>query len=320
MRMEKLEQALDYMHEIQKKLDVLANKEKEKQTFPVFQLQSKQLDLSIAAVDGGFLSMRFHGVDLVVARAAAVNFLYKNSKLASVFYFPSKMPATTFEVKMGLEENEANCFKQLFRLEQEIVLAMQTIQEFKPRMLLVDGSLLPLPSDRPGKESSLFIMYEKLLGQYAQLYKTAQKQGTLLVGVVKDTRSKRFVKNLEGGLSDGLFFTRYLKPGERVGSHSYQEQEDTLAKHIRVFYMKISEDDIPLRIEFLNNEKANEQTIADILYSLSSHSKSHSYPAPLIEADLRAMLDRTELERLEKAFHLNMPSLHALRRNNRPFR
>ncbi len=317
--MERIDEALAHLKEMQGKLRIEVEQQLAKRPFEIKKLDKVQIDGRIAAVDSGFLSARLHGVDLAIVKAAGVAFGYDSGKLAQATYYPSKNPPDSFEIGIGLEENEALVFRQLFRLVQEIGTATNLISELKPEMLLIDGSLLPLPSDRPAKDSVLYAEYEKLMKAYANMYEAAEKHRTVLIGVIKDTRAKRFVNKLElkAAISDSLFFQHYLRHGEAVGHLSYQDKADALADKVLVSYIKCNEGDLPLRIEFLAGTA--EQTVLNRIYSLCMLS-ARAYPPPLIEADLRAMIQADELERLERAFHLNVPELHALRRNSRPFR
>ncbi len=89
---------------------------------------------------------------------------------------------------------------------------------------------------------------------------------------------------------------------------------------IGLFYMKMSNHDRPLRIEFLNHGTDFNQ-LASLLYSLCAIHESYAYPAILIEADLCALLDEHELERVKHSLYgLGNEVALPLRRNSRPFR
>ena len=88
-----------------------------------------------------------------------------------------------------------------------------------------------------------------------------------------------------------------------------------LGKKIKVTYMKPAREDLPLRVEILGDvERAS-----SIVYSLSAISERFAYPAILVEADMCAALDATEIESVE--FSLSrLAGLKPLRRHFRPFR
>jgi len=94
----------------------------------------------------------------------------------------------------------------------------------------------------------------------------------------------------------------------------------TWGEKICAMYSKPVRGDRPVRIEFLNGQKGFSE-IADTLSSLCAINRFYAYPAVLIDADLRAMMDPAELERAKKSLSLFAgPSLLDLKRNSRPFR
>ncbi len=288
---------------------------------------ASDINYSVCAIDGGLLAERLHGVDILIGKALAVNFKYSNSKLLSYTYFPQKFPPPTLDARFGLDEHESQVHASLFRLKMEIKTAIDAIENFLPDVLLFDGSLLPLPNDIPKKDSIIYPEYAEVLALYAKLYEGC-KNNCALIGVIKDTRSKRLVNALginEPDLSDSRFANFLLKKGERTCIFPYAE-EDTptiaeLKKHGEVycFYIKSSERDLPLRIEFLNGNNAKE--IPEIIRSLSSISENYAYPAALIEADLCAAMDPKEMENIKSKLSILLgSSLRPLRRDARPFR
>lgn len=324
--MDGLKEALAQVEESGRQIRKLAREERETGTVALGKLEQTEPPKTVAAVDSGFAASRVHGVDLVLVRAAAVLFEYQDSRLGSVSYWPMRRPAPALEIHMGLEEGEAHVFKQLVRLQGEVQLATGAMGRWKPAVMLMDGSLLPLPGDRPSSESELASMHAKLMGQYTLLQETAKATNTQLIGVVKDTRSKRWIKRLgKSGLekmTDTLFFHHYLREGEYTLPIAYQDAPDALSAGVQVFYMKMMEGDLPLRIEFLGTE--NEagrmaQAVAAAIAGVSPRSRNGAYPAPLVEADLRSMISPAEYEQMEGAL-LGGSGMNRLRRDTRPFR
>ncbi len=271
------------------------------------------LNLSVSAVDGGLLYHRMHGLDIAVARAVAVNFKYVDGKPAEHEYHPSRSPEPSVEIKTSLDEHEANVFRSLVRLKHEIQCANNAVEKFKPDLLLLDGSLLPVPSDIPAKSSQLRSMYDDLLESYRKLY----SHDCLFCGVIKDSRARR----LSPDCSDSVLCNHLLSEGERTNEFSYFEKPPSdkdlgiLGADVKVTYIKPSANDIPLRVEILGDvEKASSNVLG-----LSAISKHFAYPAALVEADMCAALDPVELESVERQLQIKA-GIMPLRRNSRPFR
>ncbi len=291
------------------------------------EVRTAKIDYPVCAVDGGLLTERFHGSDIIMGKAVAVLFDYNDSKLSSCKYLPEKFPATILDAELGLDEHEAMVYSSLFRLNMEIRTAIDAVNKFSPKVLLFDGSLLPLPNDMPNKESILFNEYNKILALYAELYETC-RGNCHLIGVIKDTRSRRLVHELKiknENMSDSYFTNFLLKKGERTQVFPYAKEESPATKELKkfgevyCFYIKPSESDLPLRIEFVKDN--NEDKIPEIVSSLSSVSENYAYPASLIEADLCAAMDPIEMEKVKSELSsLLGTSFRPLRRNSRPFR
>ncbi len=287
----------------------------------------------ISAVDGGILSYEMHGADLQIAKAVSSTFEYEDGKITSHSYHPRAFPHPEYRVETGLDEREMLWHKSLVRLELEIKNAIETAKKENPDYLLLDGSICPLMSDRPGEESRLFTSYLTLLNQYKELYSYCMENKVNLVGVIKDSRSRRFVEMLHPHFqersADTVFLNHLLKEGERTFAFRYSEspQKQHVLRELGAWgekicslYAKPVHGDRPVRIEFLNGQKSFSET-ADFISSISSINRSYAYPAVLIDADLRAMMDPKELERAKKSLSLfTGPTLLDLRRNTRPFR
>jgi hypothetical protein len=183
-------------------------------------------------------------------------------------------------------------------------------------------------------------LYEEVLAAYQSLYESAWKANTTLLGVIKDSRSRRFIdivqkhsQHEQGFMhtSDTNFLYFMLEPGERTCAFPYSSSS---SKHpvlrdlgqwsgkILSFYLKPVKDDRPLRVEFLSGQRTFSE-IASAVHSLSCTHKAYAYPAVLIEADLRAAMPPDEFERAYGALFSRLGrrmSLLRLRRNERPFR
>jgi hypothetical protein len=287
---------------------------------------------NICAVDGGLLFEEMFGIDLVMGKAVSVNFEYSGSKLVKSTCFPKSFPEPTHDLQIGLDEHEILQHNSLFRLDLEISNAIEAVKHFNPKALLLDGSIVPLGCDRPSNESKIFPKYESLIIKYAELYRLCKEQGTMLIGVIKDSRGRRFMDSVKflvpNDFSDALFLNHLLREKERTYSmryspisskHAVLKDLGAFADSIHLFYMKCFSSDRPMRIEFLEGKEADANRIASLIYSLSAINKSYAYPAVLIEADLRAAMNPIELERVKKSL-MTFSGIQPLKRNSRPFR
>jgi hypothetical protein len=274
-----------------------------------------------------------HGADLLIAKAVASTFEYEGGEVVSHSYYPRAFPQPECRVETGLDERELLWHKSLVRLELEIASAIGAAKAEKPDLLMLDGSLCPLPSDRPAEESRLFPAYMGLLNMYKELYSHCSEGGIALVGLIKDSRSRRFVEMLPAGSarnsSDTVFLNHLLGEGERTFAFRYSDspQKNHVLRElgkwgekICALYSKPVAGDRPVRIEFLDGQRGYSET-ADLVSSLCAINRNYAYPAVLIDADLRAMMDPAELERAKKSLsRFAGPSLLDLKRNSRPFR
>ncbi len=286
-----------------------------------------KIDYSVCAVDGGLLAERLHGSDIMMGKAVAVLFEYGESRLSACRYLPQKFPPAVLDARLGLDEHESQVYSSLFRLRMEIKTAIDAVKKFSPDVLLFDGSLLPLPNDMPAKDSVIFPEYNKALALYAELYETC-KGNCNLIGVIKDTRSRRLVSELgikEEAVSDSYFTNFLLRKSERTRIFPYAKEDTPATKELKkfgevyCFYIKPSDSDLPLRIEFVKD--GNENKVPEIINSLSSISENYAYPAALIEADLCAAMDPVEMEKVKRELSALLgTSFRPLRRSSRPFR
>ncbi len=306
----------------------------------VYPVQPISINGTVAAVDSGIAGEELHGFDFLLLRSVGVIFDYKNSRAVSHKYYPSALPPMQYDMRSGLDSHDVMWHKSLFRLRGELSCSSDLIEKHSPSCLLVDGSIAPLLSDKPSEESEMRPLYDEAVAAYRRLYETAWKKNCALLGVIKDSRSKRFIEIVqkhsqsEPGFShtiDTAFLYFMLEAGERTcafsyssspGKHQVLKDLGSWSEKILSFYLKPVKDDRPLRVEFLSGQKTFSE-IASLAHSLSSLHKAYAYPAVLIEADLRAALDEDEFERAYGSLFSKLgrsSSLMRLRRNSRPFR
>ncbi len=328
---ERLQSALSYLENNRKKIKssamILRGKNKENIEGAiesnVFRgIGQTRVDGTVCAVDGGLATASSQEVEVFISRAVGIVFNYLNSCLASYQYFPSCSPDPKIEIKIAMDESASRVYGSLFRLEQELEIAIKCISQFRPSVLLLDGSLAVHPADKPSSENEeLFKFYERIINKYKQLYELSEKSNCLLIGIAKDSRAKRFSSLVNEHWPDTLFLDYLLRERERTAALRYYGKDnpppkalEKWAEKIKLSYIKCVKDDYPLRIEFISD---NCDLAASTVLSLAAINKTYAYPAILIEADLRAMLDQREVEWILNAF---LSRTKPLRSKERPFR
>jgi hypothetical protein len=307
----------------------------------IYPVTPRPPDGVFAAVDGGLGGYEFHGLDLLVLRALAVKFSYTEGKLVSHAYHPSARPHLQVQARSGLDAFELTRFTSLCRLRSELTCAISALEKWKPAYLLLDGSLAPLVSDKPPEDSDLLELYTQVVGLYQKLYAGASAQGCNLVGITKDSRGRRFLDLISRAApesaaslsqaSDTAFLDHLLKEGERTFAFHYSRPETknpimqdlgVWASRILTFYIKPVAGDRPLRIEFLSTVSPYVD-IASVMGGLCALHPHYAYPAILIEVDLRAALETSEVEHVVHDLSTRVGKrrpLMPLRRDSRPFR
>jgi len=306
----------------------------------VHKVATIEVDGKIAAVDGGIVGEELHGFDFLLMRAVGAIFTYESSKAVAYSYFPSSLPPMQYDVRSGLDSHDVMLHNSLFRLKGELTLAAEIIRKHEPSCMMMDGSIAPLLSDKPAEDSEMRPLYDEVVAAYQSLYESAWKSNATLLGVIKDSRSRRFIDIVQkhsqnepgfAHTSDTNFLYFMLEAGERTCAFTYSSAS---ARHpvlkdlgqwsekILSFYLKPVKDDRPLRVEFLSGQRTFSE-VASLVHSLSCSHKSYAYPAILIEADLRAAMPPDEFERAYGTLFSRLgrsASLLRLRRNARPFR
>ncbi|MCX6773181.1 MAG: DNA double-strand break repair nuclease NurA [Candidatus Micrarchaeota archaeon] len=305
-----------------------------------YQVKLEEINGSVAAVDAGIAGEELHGFDFLVQRTVGVIFDYSRSRVLSHKYFPSAMPPLEYDVRSGLDSHDVMWHKSLVRLKGELTCATEIINAHSPSFMLLDGSIAPLLSDKPSEDSEMRPLYDEVVAAYKSLYESSWKSGCALLGVIKDSRSKRFIEILgrhaptEQGFmhtTDTNFLHFLLEAGERTcaftysskpASHQVLKDLGEWSEKILSFYIKPVKEDRPLRVEFLSGQKTFSD-IASFAHSLSCVHKAYAYPAILIEADLRAAMQPEDFERAYGTLFSKLgrsSALFRLRRNTRPFR
>jgi hypothetical protein len=315
----------------------------------VLNIESKNFSGDIAGVDSGFVSKRLNFVELLLLKIGGVVFSFEDSVLKKAAYFPSPvlLPKPIL-LKNFLEADEESQSISFERLKCEVENSIQIIEKYSPKYLFVDGSIVPQYQDKPRTDSILNKDYVSIIDLFEKFYSVAEKNNCTIISTVEDSRGKRFIQILESLLnkndnsldleninfsnfSDSLFLDHFLKLKERTFCFKYtsdiskhailKDYKKEWSENIFVFYLKASDFDLPLRIEFISKKEPFElvNEIASIVFSLSSIHKEYSYPSVLIEADLRARLNEQEINTVFNRLVDKLGSKVKLRRNSRPF-
>ncbi len=290
--------------------------------------------LRIAGVDGGFLAKQKHGVSFVIRRAVGVCFEYGEKLQTS--YLPSKNPSPeVIPVSYILEEHEFNTYASLLRVEREIQVAIESAKRFKPNVLILDGSVVLYPANRPKSSSLAFKKYEEVIQLFNELYLFCLENSIALVGAVEDSRSMKLCKKAISDdklllkFSDTIVLSHIMEKGTRTDIMEYSESAELpilqdigeFSKKLFSFYLRASDYDLPLRIDFLsNNPREDVEQISKIMLAISNNFKEYTYPSVLIEADARAKLSEKDLMFIDKAISSEVgfsPDLMSFRREKR---
>jgi len=306
-------------------------------------------EIRIAGVDGGLAKESFHGIDLILLKAVAVIFQFKEGKLREVSYYPEPFPSPTPNIVFDpFSELEFELNSNMQRQMIEVETATETIKKFKPDLLLLDGSIVPHYVQRPESSSLLFQIYQQMIEAYKKLFSIAEENKTILAGIIEDSRGTRFCEILNQSLvflpevrearvllektKDTNLLTYVLNYGERTFVFPYSPEPEKhpvlkefggTGKKIYSFYLKAAEFDRPMRVDLLANSNVEEiaSKISSILLAICN-SSTYAFPSVLIEADLRARLSEKEIEEfgLDLKSRLgNIASMLELRRKGRPF-
>lgn len=290
--------------------------------------------LRICGIDGGLLKKSLRGIELVVTRAIATIFEYNPSGRVSAKYWPQgalpKVKANLYPIS----RQEAEINASLERVKEELEVAIRIQDRHPSELMLIDGSILPQIKGRTSSHSMLAEKYEKIRLLYFDLYAKTEETGTLLAGIVKDSRSNRFM-NLLGELIphlihrhpqlaplqdfdyrtalksiyDNEFFFRVLEPGERSCIFRLEEvtppkftapQDHSHAKSKKTvvgFFARTAKYDYPLRVEVLVPKHYNpKEVVTKVSAMLSSDNDTFALPSVLIEADSQARLVERDMD------------------------
>jgi hypothetical protein len=320
----------------------------------VFPSGSMGIDgLKVVGIDGGIAKRSLHGFDCVLVRSVATCFSYRDGRVEKVEYIPSRMPVPEADIIEALSDLDWSYFTSTMRQSSEVRTALEALERFRPDILLMDGSVVSHYSDRPSRTSPIYPYYRKLLDLYGRLYAKALEGGTIVAGVIEDSRGISFCSMIDREIMPGIEHpilpevrgilqkTRdtnllywVLDKGERTAIFPYSEKPEEhpvlkefgdLGKKISSFYIKTAAYDRPIRVDFIaefGQEGEMVEKLSSILMAISGHHSGYGLPAPLIEADNVAKMSDNEIDNFYThilSFAGNIPSIMRLRREQRPF-
>src|SRR3989338_4109786 len=308
-------------------------------------IPGKRFSGKIAGVDSGFEGRSLYSVELVLVRTAGCVFHLKNSVLEKAEYYPHFFSfPKPYISNVFLQKEDLNTNKSLSRLKDEISTAREIIGKFRPEYMLIDGSLVPQQADKPRNDSSLEPFYRQVMREFELLYSSAEKNSCTLVGCVNDSRGNRFMEILqqlglstfgENSFMDSIFLDGFLDEGERSCAFRYSKD---ISEHpvlrdfsngkmaqLYVSYLKPSEYDRVLRTEFFCTDETRlaetADKIASVILELSKSHREFAFPSVLLEADVRARLNETEIQVIHDKIldKLGVSFRMRLRRDSKPF-
>ncbi|MEM4598200.1 MAG: DNA double-strand break repair nuclease NurA [Candidatus Diapherotrites archaeon] len=302
-------------------------------------IKEQKLNAKVAGIDSGFTNISLLNIEIVLIRAVAAVFTYKNNSLEQAEYLPKVIPMPEPIICTKAMQNEdIPVNKSLLRLIRETNVASETIRKFRPDFCFLDGSIVPQHADKPRENSCLKPLYEKTLLAFEELYECALKSGVMLIACVEDSKGT-MLQDMLGLSSENLVYDTNLlsyvmEEGTRTFAFPYSRDpskhpvlkdiKKELSEKIFVFYIRSSKYDIPLRVEILAKSISSlsncVDTAASVAYTLSKGHREYSYPSVLLEADLHARLKPEEVQAvMDKVLCKLQPANVALRRNRRPF-
>lgn len=286
-------------------------------------LQNK---ICFAGVDSGFINKQLGYLNLTIIKEGGAVFSYENQKLSNVKYFPKAYTqARPYLTTSSLELEEIVWNTSILRIDKEIRLAKNILkQTLNLNFLLLDGSLVPQYLNKPSKDSKLYASYVSLIENILSLFQECKQKKVFLVGCVEDSRADRFCRILSEfylnekiqGVYDSFLVDFLLLKNQRTCVFKYTDkmQEHVVLKdfpkeivdNLYVCYLKLSEHDLPLRIEFvffeefgLSLKDFTEFLVSNLSY-ISSFNRRYIFPSPLIEADLQSRLKFSEIDLIVK--------------------
>lgn len=288
--------------------------------------------LTIAGVDGGLTTRSLMGCDLFLCRSVSVIITYARDGIFRTSYFPSRAPRPDLLLSLNpVAKSEFERLAGFYRAKLEVTTAEKLIKSSEKSIdvILMDGSILPPATQTQARVVRMSHSQTELLAALRSLMETAEKNGVLLVWVIKNSRTARFIQflgQIMPSLSTSIpgllgtdyrsiirtsrdldFFFYMLPPSARSFALKLTADEDPrlkdLFRDVWSFYLKPARYDAPLRIELAQQPNTSADDIqflirqtCSIILPLSQFHSRYGLPAPIVEADARSKIHENEFE------------------------
>lgn len=287
--------------------------------------------VTVAAVDGGVTIGSMIGIDIIGLKATGVYFKYGQNKISRVNYYPKKHQSIKLIPSYhNFSNNDLNLYASLRRSILELKTALLVLNEAPSTIdyLLMDGthSLKRIMSSNIeiNRQTGIYFAFLR------KLVIKSNSLGTKLAFIVKDTRNSTFTELLSKllphiinsipslynidyrgiieSVRDSNLFFKLLPPKTRsfIINRTYNQQDQVKFSFIPYStFLKVIENDNPLRIDFIGALNANKNEIkrlgdelSQIVLSLSNFNPFYSLPAPIIEVDARSRINLKEFNKV----------------------
>ncbi len=297
----------------------------------------------VAAVDGSVVKKSFYGFEVYALRAVGVFYEIENGKLKKVEYWPSRNVKPSIKVSTSLlDEFQSEAMISIERSLEEIKTAKEVVERFKPNAVLLDGSIIPHYLEFASNYEELRGSYRDLIDAHKQLFKASIETGTLLAGVIKDSRGRRFLDYVMGKVTlpleivdfanhakDSVVLNYSMNENERTVTFNYSSNPfqhpilqhfPEFAESVKSFYLKNTRFDLPLRVDFLSHSDSEEEAneISGIILALTNN-QFYAVPSILIEVDQRARISKDFLKPYVSFLTSKIGVPFELRNDRRPF-
>ncbi|HDN83362.1 MAG TPA: DNA double-strand break repair nuclease NurA [Candidatus Altiarchaeales archaeon] len=284
-----LEEIQTYRLELKRVIEQL----KEKNLFTKID-EKRKIDATICFIDGGDAIKELLGASIYLIKASALVLEKRSDKLSNERFLR--------DLDFGVLEYEENNKErvELLRCLMEFQLGRDCIKKFNPDFLLMDGSLY-VNANKRYSQPKLVIKHRAL---FNSLLKEAEKNGTKLIGVSEDSRSRVLVNYLTNRYN--LKIPRFITDSTLIKitakdnickSITFKPLADGSEKdyEFQTFYLQPTPLANPLRIDVPDLGYDIEE-IASLVYNLSLGSRSYGYPIGLHLAHLDAKVEAFEME------------------------
>ncbi len=261
-------------------------------------IPSKIGGLNIVSVDGSSVIRKFMNIDFSFLKAIAVKYHFYNNRDAKIEYFPDLNGFNNYSINRTIVNTNEQCIDFNTSLDMnfmEIQLINRIIKESNDiEFVIIDGSIVIMPINLIfSKDPQIIEKYDNLLREYQKLYQNCNKNGIILIGSIKDSRTSALCNLLRDSIqllkpnynnlyefleigyrniikyfSDLDLFNRILNKNERSCIFNCKREIDKIRdtgikKEISyyfpltfyAYYLKTTKYDIPCRIEFYIDEK-----------------------------------------------------------------